>query len=175
MPIPGPRTQFGPDVGFRNPENRTPNFFNRWKAAKPVAIPGRSAGLNIVSLRGMVLAAGQVRHLWRQAIGYIPATPAYSWTANSPQPDNPITVPKRGVGVTTALRYKATSYAMEAGRDNTRHAGLHTVYPKQNRYKPITVNAGQKKGQPTTRNRLTSFGSRVPVLNPPNSAAENHQ
>lgn len=116
----------------------------------------------------MVLAAGQVRKLWRQSIGYIAAQGAYSWTRNANDSD-----PAKGVGITRALRYKATSYAMEAGADNSRFEGLHTVYPKQNRYKPITVNAGQKASQPTTRNRMTSFGSRVPVLNPPVQAAQN--
>lgn len=167
MPIPGPRTQFGPDPGYRNPEDQTPDFINHYKFPKPIAWPGESAGLNIIDRRGMVLGAGQVRRLWRQSIGYISAQGAFSWTRNANDSD-----PGRPFQITRALRYLATSYYMEAGADNTRFAGLHTVYPKQNRYKPITVNAGQKQGQPTTRNRMTSFGSRVPVLNPQVNADE---
>jgi hypothetical protein len=174
MPIAGPRTQFGPDPGYRNPEDRKPDFINHWKFPLPIAWPGESAGLNIVDRRGMVLAAGQVRTLWRQAIGYIAAQAPYSWTANGPQPNMPETVPQRGFQITTALRYMASSRNLPSG-DNSRFAGMHTVYPKQNRYKTITVGAGQKAGQPTTRNRMTSFGSRVPVLNPQVQAAQGSQ
>ena len=171
MPVPGPRTQAGPDPGYRNPEDREPNFFNLWLRPGPVLWPGRTPGLMAITLRGCILAAGQIRRLWRQSIDYIPAQGAYSWTDNSTTTaQNP-----RGFQVTRALRYMTRSLYEGQGIDHTRFDAMHTVIIKQNRYKTVTVNTGQRRNPPTVRNRLTSFGSRVPTLNQQVAAAEGQQ
>lgn len=79
-----------------------------------------------------------------------------------------------GLGITRALRYMTHSVYAPAGTDSTRFAALHTVIRKQNMYKTVTVNVGQNRNRPTVRNRITSFGSRVPTLNQQIDAAE-HQ
>lgn len=171
MPIPGPRTQFGPDSGYRNPEAELPSRINPWLWPEPVVQIGRSAGTSVVTLRGNILAPGQIRRLWRQAINFVPATPAYSWTQNAPQPGRPIVSPG-GFQITRALRYMTRSLYMGANIDNTRYAGLHTPIPPRKRAKVVTLGRGQTRSRPTTRNRLTSFGSRVPTLNQSIPAAE---
>ena len=160
MPIPGPRTQTGPDPGYRNPGREQPNRFNPWLWPFPTVSPGRSPGTMFIALRGNVLGFGQIRLLWRQAINYFPAAGAYSWTTseNDRQGGPPL-------GITRALRYMTRSVYAAAGDDNTRYAGLHTVVPKYNRGKQVTVGAGQRRNPPTLRNRNTSFGQRVPPLN----------
>ena len=169
MPVPGPRDQFGPEPGYRNPEGREPDFFNHYLRPGPVWWPGRSPGTMIVTLRGNRLAFGQIRRLWRQSVDYV-AAQSYSWTENA---DNPAQT--SGFGITRALRYMTRSVYIGGGIDHSRFDELHTVVTKQNVYKTITVNAGQKRNAPTVRNRLTSFGSRVPTLNKAVSAAESQQ
>ena len=125
--------------------------------------PGTMPGPN-GDRRGMVQALGQVRHLWRQAIDYTPAQPPYSWTANAPGPGRPMPGGARGFQLTRALRYLTRSLYMGAGIDNTRYAELHSAIQPGVRSKPVTINAGQQQNKPVLRNRLTSFGSRVPPL-----------
>lgn len=167
MPIPGPRTQFGPVPGYRNPDNAAPTLFNLWKRPDAIAWPGRSPGMMVVTLRGCILGAGQIRRLWRQSVNFIPAQVPYSWTENGNQGNG-----VQPVGITRALRYMTRSLYVGAGIDNTRFDELHTIIKKQNYYKTVTVGRGQTRSRPTTRNRMTSFGSRVPSLNRPVSAAE---
>lgn len=126
----------------------------------------------VLSLRGCRLGAGQIRRMWRQSVNLIPAQAAYSWTDSAPGPGRAIVSPG-GVGITRALRYMTRMVYMGTGEDNTRFAALHTVVRKQNTYKTVTVNTGQNRNRPTVRNRLTSFGSRVPTLNSAVAAAEN--
>jgi hypothetical protein len=165
MPTPGPRNQFRPLPGYRNPEHTVPNFFNLWKRPGPVWWPGRSPATMALTLRGMILAAGQIRRLWHQSINYYPAQDGYSWTANGTDSQHGVSDMAHGFQITRALRYK-TSNAYLGAMDNSRYANLHTTVKKSNRAKPVTVNAGQKRNMPTVRNRLTSFGSRVTPLNP---------
>lgn len=165
MPVPGPRTQFGPDPGFRNPEARAPDFINHWERPGPIMFPGETPGTKILTLRGMRLAPGQIRRLYKQMVNYIPAQPGYSWTQNRPQPGNPITAGVAGFQITRGWRYMTRSLYMGAGIDNTEHWGAHTyVQPKHINPTP-TVGAGNTRNNPTVRNRMTSFGSRAPVLN----------
>lgn len=171
MPIPGPRTQTGPDPGYRNPDMAAPTLFNHWNRPGPVWWPGRTPGRMFITLRGNVLGAGQIRKLWRQSVDLIPAQAPYSWTRSAPSPGHPVISPE-GVGITRALRYMTRSVYAAGGTDNSRYAALHTVIRKQNTYKTVTVNAGQVRNRPTIRNRLTSFGSRVPTLNQTASAAQ---
>lgn len=172
MPIPGPRTQTGPAEGYRNPGGEQPTRWNPWLWPVTVPWPGRSPGTMVITLRGCVLGAGQIRRFWRQSVNLIPAQAPYSWTKNAPAPGRPVQSPD-GVDITRALRYMTRSLYMPAGDDNTRFAGLHTVVPKRNRSKPVTVGFGQKRNAPTVRNRLTSFGSRVQPLNAPSIDSEN--
>lgn len=171
MPVPGPRTQFGPEPGYRNPEGRNSDFFNHWLRPGPVWWPGRSPGTMVLTLRGCIQGFGQVRKLWMQSIDYIPAFPPYSWTENGSTGMGS----KGGFQITRGLRYMTRSVYTGAGIDHSRFDELHTVIRKQNAYKTVTVNAGQKRNSPTIRNRLTSFGSRVPTLNRAVAAAENQQ
>lgn len=166
MPIPGPRTQSGPLPGYRNPDNAAPTLFNQWKRPDPIAWPGRSPGVMVITLRGCILGAGQIRRLWRQSINFTPAQGAFSWTENDNDSE-----PNEGFQVTRALRYLTRSVYVGGGIDNTRYDAMHTIVRKQNYYKVITVGKGQTRSRPTVRNRMTSFGSRVPTLNHAVSAA----
>jgi hypothetical protein len=170
MPVPGPRTQAGPDPGFRNPENVEPTLFNHWLRPGPVRWPGRSPGMSLISLRGCILGVGQIRRLWRQSVDLIPAQGSFSWTRNSNSTDA-----TPGLDITRALRYMTRSVYAGAGIDHTRFDALHTTVTKQNMYKTVTINRGQNRNRPTVRNRLTSFGSRVPTLNQQVTAAEKQQ
>lgn len=172
MPIPGPRTQSGPVSGYRNPDNAAPVLFNHWKRPDSILWPGRTPGMMTITLRGCTLAAGQIRRLWRQSIDLIPGQSPFSWTENRPQPGDSNSTPIDGVGITRALRYMTRSVYVGAGVDHTRTDGFHTVVRKENYYKVITVGKGQTRSRPTVRNRLTSFGSRVPTLNHAVQAAE---
>lgn len=167
MPVPGPRTQFGPLPGYRNPEQREPDLFNLWKRPGAIAWPGRTPALMAVTLRGCVLGAGQIRRLWRQSVNLIPAQGPYSWTKNGTDTNaNP------PLGITRALRYMTHSLYIGAGIDHTRYDEMHTVVKKKHMYKQITVGRGQTRSRPTIRNRMTSFGSRVPTLNQEVQAAQ---
>lgn len=127
----------------------------------------------IVTLRGCILGAGQIRQLWRQSVNLIPAQASFSWTESSPSPGpgGPVISPG-GLDITRALRYMTRSVYEAAGTDNSRFEGMHTPVGKRNMYKTVTINVGQKRNQPTIRNRLTSFGSRVPTLNRQVQAAQ---
>jgi hypothetical protein len=126
---------------------------------------GRSPGTLFHSLRGNVLAAGTIRQLWRQSVNLLAGQAPYSWTSSSPQPNDPEHYAPRPYFITTALRYMARSVYAADGTDNTRMGGLHTTVHPHARGKPVTVPAGAVRGRPTVRNRLTSFGSRIPPLN----------
>lgn len=167
MPIPGPRNQFGPDPGYRNPGLEQSNRFNQYGRPGPIFWPGRTPGMMVISLRGCIQAAGQIRKLWHQTVNFIGAQAPYSWTGNGTNGDSPSVV-----GLTRALRYKTDSLYQGAGIDNTRYAALHSTIKQRHPYKSVTIGHGQVRSRPTVRNRLTSFGSRVPTINTAVSAAE---
>lgn len=179
MPVPGPRTQHGPVAGYANPLGEESHRFNHWDEAGPVVELGRTPGVQMVSLRGNVLAAGFVRRLWRQSINVIGAQAPYSWTTSEPSPGrsgrrvHSVGIGAQGLDISRALRYltNATVY-MGSGSDNTKYAAYHTTVPLQTRSKPVTQGSGGRN-RPTVRNRMTSFGSRVPTLNQSVPAAEN--
>ena len=154
MPVPGQP---------RNPDGETPFRFHRIPGV-PLAVAGRSPGTMRTSLRGNVLAYGQVRQLWRQTINYLAAQSPVSWTANTPGRGGPGTN-ARGFQITRALRYMARSFYVAGGTDNTRLSELHTIVVPRVRSKQVTVAGGSKRSQPTVRNRLTSFGARVQPIN----------
>lgn len=147
----------------RNPFGQTPDRIDLDKPRHPVVL-GRTAGTMHVELRGEIQAPGQIRHMWRQAVNYLAAFGPYSWTTNS---DTSNMTGARAFQVTRAFRYLTRSLYMGAGIDNTRFSELHSTVTPQVRHKPVVVNAGQQRGKPVARNRLTSFGQRVPTLNQP--------
>jgi hypothetical protein len=173
VPVPGPRTQ-NRDLTARNPDGEHMRFFERTPYH---GIPwlGRSAATMERTLRGCVLAAGQIRKLWRQSVTYYAGQAPYSWTDNRPRPDAPSYNAPHGFGITRALRYRTLSVYAWGGADNSRFSELHTVVLPRARSKPVTVPAGAKRTAPTVRNRLTSFGSRVTPVNSKVDAAESSQ
>lgn len=170
MPVPGPRTQERPLPGYTNPRGDQPTRINHWKRPGPVREPGRSPATMVLSLRGNILAPGQVRRVWQQTVNHIAAQAPFSWTYNSPAPDRPgLHYP--GYMITRAVRYMARSVYIAGGTDNTRFGALHTKITPRVNSKPVTVGAGAVRNRPTVRNRLTSFGSRVTPLNARMAAA----
>lgn len=167
MPVPGPRAQRAPLPGYRNPEDEMPTKFNRWERPGPVSVPGRSPATMRTALRGNILAPGTVRRFWRQIADIIPAQAPYSWTASSP-----VGRPIVGVDITTAVRYMTRNLYARAGTDETHMSAMHTTIHPSARSKPVTTPAGAVRSRPTIRNRLTSFGSRVPPLNAKVTAAQ---
>lgn len=159
MPVPGQP---------RNPFGQAPDRFELERPRHP-SVAGRTPATMRQELRGMILAAGQIRHNWRQVVAYMAGPPGYSWTAN--EAVNSMSA-ARGFQVTRALRYLSRMLYMGAGIDNSRFAGLHSAVPPAVRSKPVSVNAGQQRGKPVARNRLTSFGSRVPTLQERQPAAQ---
>lgn len=120
-----------------------------------------------LTLRGCILGAGQIRVMWRQAVNFAAAQNPVSWTAGGSEG----TVP-HGLDITRALRYMTRSTYVAGGTDNSRFSALHTrIRPRVN-YKPVSVGGGQVRNRPTVRNRITSFGSRVPTLNDKVRASE---
>lgn len=170
MPLPGPRTQSRPVSGYRNPDNDTPNHHNLWLRPGPVSSTGRSPATMFHAVRGNILAPGTIRRLWRQTVNVIPAQAPFSWTGSAPAPGNPVPSPA-GLDITRAIRYMTRSVYVAGGTDNSRFGALHTAIEPRHNYKPVTINAGGVRNRPTVRNRLTSFGSRVPTLNSRVSAA----
>lgn len=171
MPVPGPRTQWRPDPGYRNPDQEQPDFFNHWLRPGPIWWPGRSPGTMVVTLRGNVLGHGQIRRLWRQSVDLIAAQAPFSWSSSAPGAGGGSSNPGP-FHITRALRYMTRSVYIGSGIDHSRFDALHSVIYKQNVYKTVTVGGGQTQNRPTIRNRLTSFGSRVPALNQEAAAAE---
>lgn len=118
---------------------------------------GESPGLQMIEAPEQT-AAGTIRRLWRQRVHPIPAPPPYSWV------DNPRII-------TTALRYRASSTFTAAGTDNTRYGAPRPPVRNRHRAQAVTRQAGNKAARPTVRNRLLSFGLRVPPENPPSPDA----
>lgn len=185
MPIPGPRNQFGPLPGYRNPLNpgvdepaglmEYPRRFNLWLRPPPVVRLGMTPGVQFITRRGEILGDGFIRYYWRQAVNYVAAQAPYSWTVNSPDPSRPgLQSSYGGYQVTRALRYMTRNIGINgatSGVDNTRFEGLHTpIAPRSRRSlasrgQKVTVAGGSVRVRPTVRNRTTSFGSRVPPIN----------
>ena len=90
----------------------------------------------------------------------IAAPPPFSWVENPAI----ITVP---------VRYRATTRFRAAGTSNTmwNHGPRRIVKAKSSQPR-VTRQAGNAPSRPTVRNRLASFGSRVPTLNPPSPNVE---
>lgn len=123
-----------------------------------VARPGQTPGLQYLEIPPLD-APGTIRRNVRPAISAIPAPPPFSWA------DNPRIF-------TRPLRYKASTTYRAAGTDRTQTGAPRPVFKAKARTAIVTRQAGNKPAGPTVRNRLASFGSRVPPLNAPSPNAE---
>jgi hypothetical protein len=153
---------FGGDVVSVDTIGETPLRFHD-PAHVFAAIPGESPGLSEHDRVTGVEAPGQVRRLWHQLISPIPPPP-------------PVRVADAPFTGQRAIRYKTSSFYLPAG-DQQRFSrdgipGLHTIIVQATRQDRPTLTAGVRRNPPTVRNRITSFGSRVPPLNPRIRAAE---
>ena len=112
--------------------------------------------------RATVEASGTIRRLWRQLVHPTPAPPPYEVAAQ------PFTGQR-------AIRYKASTSYLAAGNalgfSRGGRPGMHTVITQATRQSIPTQGVGQNRNRPVLRNRISSFGSRVPPLNAPVSAA----
>lgn len=152
MPVPGQP---------RNPLGQTPDRF-RLSAPRFVVLPGETPGTMEHDLHQDTQAAGTIRRLWRQAVDYIgTGSGPFSWTNNAAVPGQGA----KGLGqVTRALRYLASTRYVGAG-NFLRYGAPRPLVPGRHAMRPVTVQGGNRQNKPTIRNRLTSFGSRVPALN----------
>lgn len=147
---------FGGDTRAVDPAGEQPT---RWheRARVNVTRPGETPGTSETDRRGNVEAPGQIRRLWHQLVSPVPAPPPFEVSAQ------PFTGQR-------TIRYKSSSVYLPAGdmlrfsRDGV--PGLHSVIVQQSRQDRPTITSGQNRNRPTTRNRMSSFGSRVPPLNP---------
>jgi hypothetical protein len=177
MPVPGPRAQRAPLPGYRNPEQRTPTFINRWDEPVPTIQLGRSPGTMLMTLRGQRLATGQVRRLYKQKTNEIQPGAPYNQVALTPSSSNPA-AHHQPVGISQGWRYMISSRYIGAGDGLSRWGGTgRPLHQKSTSFRHVnptpTLGAGNKsRGRPTVRNRLTSFGSRVPTINSVLPAAE---
>lgn len=155
----------------RNPLGQTSHRFELERPRHDgYGVGGAPSHFSGRTLRGMILAGGQLRFLWKQAAAYMSGPPGYSWTIDGPI--STVTA-ARGFQITRALRYMTRSLYFGAGSDNTRMSELHSVVQPRVRHKAVTVGVGQQRGKPVTRNRLTSFGSRVtPMQDRPNGGTK---
>ena len=142
----------------RNPLAQTPT---RFRPKRIVFVPriGESPGLMDVDTRADTVAPGTIRRLWRQAVNFVPAPP-------------PFPVSAAPTTITRALRYKVSTHYRAAGTDNTRWGAPRAYVPTGHAGRLVTIAAGNQQGRPTVRNRMTSFGRRVPTVNQPSAAAE---
>lgn len=104
------------------------------------------------------VAPGTIRRLWRPTLGSIAGPAPFSWVDSPPI-------------ITRPLRYKASSLFVAAGTSRTLDGAARPMVRAQSRQSAVTRQAGNKPTMPTVRNRLRSFGSRVPPLNPPSPNA----
>jgi len=172
MPVPGrPRNAGGTEQRFRSSGQSGVAVTERWQSGPRtrfharthtfVLQPGRAPTVQHVELSLDQTAPGQIRRLWQQTIDYIAAGPQLSWTENAAR-RRPTAVQGQ---VTRALRYKASSLFRGYGSNNTRFGAPRPIRPTQHRQAVPTVGAGNLAARPTLRNRLSSFGSRVPPVN----------
>jgi hypothetical protein len=145
----------------RNPHGTT--TLNRFHERRQVFVarPGASPGLmDVDDTRVDTAAHGTIRRLWEQAVNMIPAPP-------------PFPVAAAPLGITRALRYKASTTFHRSGNENTRFGAKRPFVVARHNQRPVTIAAGNQQGRPTVRNRMSSFGSRVtPVNNPSRSAGK---
>jgi hypothetical protein len=171
MPLPGrPRNAGGTETRFRSAgqdgvgnKRWTSGPRDRFHARVRVFVSqqGQTPGLQDIepAILGTV-AFGTIRRLWRQSVNYLPAGPWLSWTENGVDRTG-----TNGAGITRALRYKASSLFRGAGSSNTRMGASRAFITPRHIQPRATLGVGNLQGRPVIRNRLQSFGSRVPPVN----------
>jgi hypothetical protein len=171
MPLPGrPRNIGGTETRFHRPgqdgvgiERWRSGPRTRWHERAQVFVSqlGQSPGVQDVepAILGTV-AFGTIRRLYRQVVNYLPAGPWLSWTENGVDRTR-----TDGVGITVALRYKVSSTFRGAGSSNTRMGAARAFVTPRHVTARATLGVGNLQGRPVIRNRLQSFGSRVPPVN----------
>lgn len=106
------------------------------------------------------LADGDVHGNWRSSVGSIAGPAPFSWVDNPPL-------------ITRPLRYRVISIFRGAGNSaSMTNAAPRPVRVRQARMSAIVRLAGNAPAKPSVRNRLTSFGSRVPPVNQPSPNAQ---
>jgi len=143
----------------RNPFGQTPTRFHGRRRVF-IERPGSTPGLmDVDDTRVDSAGRGTIRRLWRQHVNFIPAPP-------------PFPVSQAPLGITRALRYKASTSYLRAGNDNTRFGARRPIVAPRHNQRPVTIAAGNQQGRPTVRNRMTSFGRRVRPVNAPSADAQ---
>jgi hypothetical protein len=143
----------------RNPLGQTEQRFHGRRQVF-VERPGASPGLmDIDDTHLDTVAPGTIRRLWLQAVNMIPAPP-------------PFPVAQAPLGITRAIRYRASSTFRRSGNENTRFGARRAFVVRKHNMRPVTIAAGNQQGRPTVRNRMSSFGSRVPPVNEAAQAAQ---
>lgn len=132
-----------------------PNRFHE-RANVFVIRPGDTPGTMETDDRGEILASGSIRRLWKQLVNPIPAPP-------------PVEVSAMPFTGQRAIRYKASTTYRPAGDQlafsRGGRPGMHTVITQATRQPRPTLGVGLNRNRPVLRNRIASFGSRVPPLN----------
>lgn len=141
-----------------NPFGQTPTRF-RERPRVHVTVPGQSPGTMESDDSATEQQPATIRRLWRQVLSGQPGPP-------------PFPVAQAPAVFTRALRYRAATTYKPAGTLNTRLSMLHTVVRMVARQPRPILEAGTRRARPTVRNRMSSFGSRVPPLNPRVRAAQ---
>lgn len=113
-------------------------------------------------LRLTVALPGTIRRFIMPALRYVGAQGPFSWTENSFSPDAP-----KGQGMNTnPLRYLiSTTDVLTAGNQRSNPMLRPAIPPSVAAPSPPLVLAGNVQGRPTLRQRVPSFGSRIPALN----------
>lgn len=100
-----------------------------------------------------------IRQLRQGKAASIPAPPPFGWAENPPI-------------VTVPVRYRASTRFRGVGNSRTLWGEPRLIVRRNIDQPRVTRQAGNKPSQPTVRNRLASFGSRVPTVNPPSPNVE---
>lgn len=113
-------------------------------------------------LRETVANPGTIRRFVMPALRYVGAQGPFSWTGNSFSPD----APKGPGGQSNPLRYLiSTIDTLTAGNQLSNPMQRPAIPPTVAYPAPPLILAGNVQGRPTLRQRVPSFGSRIPSLN----------
>jgi hypothetical protein len=122
---------------------------------------GMTPGVQDIDRSADKAAPGTIRRLWKQTVNFIPAGPQLSHTLNHVTSTPTVLA----APLTVATRYRASTVFRGAGSTNTRFGAPRPIITPRHNQPRITLAGGNLQGRPTSRNRLTSFGSRVPPVN----------
>lgn len=144
----------------RNPERRKPTFFHEL----PFTPMSR---LQEDVLRPTAQRPGSIRRFWRGQVRYVGGANGQelNWTLNEVEKDG---APRKGGLATNPLRHKITTVnTIYVGNQLSRPMQRPTVQKSVAGAAPRLITSGNVQGRPVLRERIPSFGSRVPALNAP--------